>query len=67
MSTNAAPQPPATVAPATVAPAAVDAPDACPDPTPLTPANVGHTVGDIADPELDVAPNMGGEEQMQDA
>ena len=43
------------------------APDDCPDPTPLTPANLGHTIGDEADPELDVAPNMGGEEQMQDA
>lgn len=61
MSTQPAPSPQTTVAPA------ADAPDACPDPTPLTPANVGHTVGDIADPELDVAPNMGGEEQMQDA
>lgn len=62
MSTQPAPSPQSAVAPAVA-----DAPDACPDPTPLTPANVGHTVGDIADPELDVAPNMGGEEQMQDA
>jgi len=37
------------------------------DPTPLTPANVGHAIGDDADPELDVAPNLGGESPQQDA
>jgi hypothetical protein len=37
------------------------------EPTPLTPANVGHTIGDDADPEQDVAPNLGGEGQMQDS
>jgi len=35
--------------------------------TPLTPARVGESIGEDADPELDVAPNLGGEEQMQDA
>ena len=55
---------PTLAASASPAPAS---PDDCPAPTPLTPANVGHTIGDDADPELDVAPNMGGEEQMQDA
>ncbi|MET0383273.1 MAG: hypothetical protein ABW032_07615 [Burkholderiaceae bacterium] len=35
--------------------------------TPLTPAHVGHAIGDGADPGQDVAPNLGGEDQMQDA
>lgn len=35
--------------------------------TPLTPAHVGASIGEDADPEQDVAPNLGGEEQMQDA
>jgi hypothetical protein len=35
--------------------------------TPLTPAHVGKSIGANADPEQDVAPNLGGEEQMQDA
>ena len=34
---------------------------------PLTPAHVGESIGEDADPEQDVAPNLGGEEQMQDA
>lgn len=35
--------------------------------TPLTPAHVGESIGEDADPEQDVAPNLGGESQMQDA
>jgi hypothetical protein len=35
--------------------------------TPLTPARVGASIGEDTDPELDVAPNLGGEQQMQDA
>jgi hypothetical protein len=35
--------------------------------TPLTPAHVGASIGEDADPEQDVAPNLGGEEQMQDS
>jgi hypothetical protein len=35
--------------------------------TPLTPARVGDSIGEGADPEQDVAPNLGGETQMQDA
>jgi hypothetical protein len=35
--------------------------------TPLVPANVGTSIGEDADPEQDIAPNLGGEEQMQDA
>jgi hypothetical protein len=53
-------------------------PDAAPQPapdragtrqtrTPLTPARVGESIGADTDPEQDVAPNLGGEEQMQDA
>ena len=34
---------------------------------PLTPARVGESIGEDADPEQDIAPNLGGEEQMQDA
>jgi hypothetical protein len=41
--------------------------DARPRRTPLTPAHVGAAIGEDADPEQDVAPNLGGEEQMQDA
>ena len=33
----------------------------------MTPARVGESIGEDADPEQDVAPNLGGEEQMQDA
>jgi hypothetical protein len=35
--------------------------------TPLTPARVGDAIGEGPDPEQDVAPNLGGEQQMQDA
>jgi hypothetical protein len=35
--------------------------------TPLTPARIGESIGEDADPEQDIAPNLGGEEQMQDA
>jgi hypothetical protein len=35
--------------------------------TPLTPARVGDSIGEGPDPEQDVAPNLGGESQMQDA
>ena len=35
--------------------------------TPLTPDHVGEAIGKVADEEQDVAPNLGGEEQMQDA
>ena len=35
--------------------------------TPLTPARVGDSIGEGPDPEQDVAPNLGGEQQMQDA
>lgn len=35
--------------------------------TPLTPTRVGDSVGADPDPEQDIAPNLGGEEQMQDA
>lgn len=38
-----------------------------PGETPLTPDHVGEAIGENADPESDVAPNLGGEEQMQDA
>lgn len=34
---------------------------------PLTPARIGASIGEDADPEQDIAPNLGGEEQMQDA
>jgi hypothetical protein len=36
-------------------------------PTPLTPPHVGEAIGEDVDPELDIAPNLGGEDQMQDA
>ena len=35
--------------------------------TPLTPARVGDSIGEGPDPEQDVAPNLGGESNMQDA
>ena len=35
--------------------------------TPLTPAGIGESIGEDADPEQDIAPNLGGEQQMQDA
>jgi len=35
--------------------------------TPLTPARIGESIGEEADPEQDIAPNLGGEESMQDA
>ena len=35
--------------------------------TPLTPARIGDSIGEGPDPEQDVAPNLGGEDQMQDA
>lgn len=35
--------------------------------TPLTPTRVGDSIGEDPDPEQDVAANLGGEEQMQDA
>ena len=36
-------------------------------PTPLTPPHAGETPGEDLDLEEDVAPNLGGEDQMQDA
>jgi len=51
--------------PATTATPAADS--ARPPRTPLTPARVGESIGEDTDPELDVAPNLGGEQQMQDA
>jgi hypothetical protein len=36
-------------------------------PTPLTPPAAGEAVGEDLDLEEDVAPNLGGEDQMQDA
>ena len=49
--------------------AATPAPDdgTRPARAPLTPARVGESIGEDADPEQDVAPNLGGEQQMQDA
>ena len=63
--------PPAT--PGQDAPAASGAPARTPATkhraprTPLTPARVGDSIGEGPDPEQDVAPNLGGEQQMQDA
>lgn len=34
---------------------------------PLAPPRAGEPVHETPDPELDVAPNLGGESQMQDA
>ncbi len=60
-----------TTPPASAPPTARDeaAPDdgTRPTRTPLTPAHVGESIGEDADPEQDVAPNLGGESQMQDA
>ena len=61
MSTTA----PSAAAPSPAAPQPAD--DTRPARTPLTPARVGESIGEDADPEQDVAPNLGGEEQMQDA
>ncbi len=36
-------------------------------PTPLTPSHAGDAPGEDLDLEEDVAPNLGGEDQMQDA
>ena len=36
-------------------------------PTPLAPAQRGETAGENLDLEEDIAPNLGGEDQMQDA
>jgi hypothetical protein len=36
-------------------------------PTPLAPAHPGDAPGEDLDLEEDVAPNLGGEDQMQDA
>ncbi len=36
-------------------------------PTPLAPAHAGTAPGEDLDLEEDVAPNLGGEDQMQDA
>ena len=36
-------------------------------PTPLAPAHPGEAPGEDLDLEEDVAPNLGGEDQMQDA
>ncbi len=63
MNTPAAPVP--STRPAATPPA--DADGLRPTRTPLTPARVGESIGEDADPEQDVAPNLGGEEQMQDA
>jgi hypothetical protein len=55
------------------APADAQAPPSPPAPrrraprTPLTPARVGDSIGEGPDPEQDVAPNLGGESNMQDA
>ncbi|MEP6504804.1 MAG: hypothetical protein ABJD97_15800 [Betaproteobacteria bacterium] len=57
---------PETAATPTATPPA-DADGLRPTRTPLTPARVGDSIGEDADPEQDVAPNLGGEEQMQDA
>jgi hypothetical protein len=59
MTTPAVPEPAASTTPA--------ADGLRPTRTPLTPARVGDSIGEDADPEQDVAPNLGGEEQMQDA
>jgi hypothetical protein len=60
MSTPAAPEPAARPQP-------VDTGGLRPTRTPLTPVRIGDSIGEDADPEQDVAPNLGGEEQMQDA
>jgi hypothetical protein len=36
-------------------------------PAPLAPAHGAETAGEDLDPEEDIAPNLGGEDQMQDA
>lgn len=36
-------------------------------PAPVQPASTGEAHGENLDPEEDVAPNLGGEDQMQDA
>jgi hypothetical protein len=53
--------------PASTQPPGAAAPDGDDVATPLTPDRVGQAIGENADPEQDVAPNLGGEEQMQDA
>ena len=57
--------PPASDPGATRAPVPPDG--ARPPRTPLTPARIGESIGEDADPEQDIAPNLGGEQQMQDA
>ena len=47
--------------------AAAEADALRPTRAPLTPTRVGDSIGEDPDPEQDVAPNLGGEEQMQDA
>ena len=58
MSTPAAPSP----SPKSPSPAGTRA-----TPTPLAPAHGSETAGEDLDLEEDVAPNLGGEDQMQDA
>ena len=58
MSTPAAPSP----SPKPPSPAGTRA-----TPTPLAPAHGSETAGEDLDLEEDVAPNLGGEDQMQDA
>jgi len=63
-----APAPPDPGAPATAAaPAPGPAARHRAPRTPLTPVRVGDSIGEGPDPEQDVAPNLGGEQQMQDA
>jgi hypothetical protein len=42
-------------------------PDAAGAPTPHAPAHDGEPAGEGLDLEEDIAPNLGGEDQMQDA
>ena len=56
MSTPAAPSSPSP-----------ELPGARATPTPLAPAHGSETAGEDLDLEEDIAPNLGGEDQMQDA
>jgi hypothetical protein len=48
-------------------PSSPKSPDSAAPPTPLAPAQGNEPAGEDLDLEEDVAPNLGGEDQMQDA
>ena len=50
-----------------VSPSAPSAPPSAPEQARVTPVPAGETHPEDLDPEEDIAPNLGGEDQMQDA